>query len=49
MLLNSREFQFLKNYICRNVYGKSSAKREYLDENVFLKGDKEMNYPFNLK
>ena len=28
MLLNSREFKFLKNY--RNVYGKSSAKREYI-------------------
>ena len=38
MLLNSREFKFLKNY--RNVYGKSSAKREYRDENVFLKVDK---------
>ena len=34
MLLNSREFKFLKNY--RNVYGKSSAKRDYRDENVFL-------------
>ena len=32
MLLNGREFKFLKNY--RNVYGKSSAKREYRDENV---------------
>ena len=38
MLLNSREFKFLKNY--RNEYGKSSAKREYRDENVFLKVDR---------
>ena len=38
MLLNSREFKFLKNY--RNVYVKSCAKREYRDENVFLKGDR---------
>ena len=36
MLLNSRQFKFLKNY--RNVNVKSSAKREYRDENVFLKG-----------
>ena len=43
MLLNSREFKFLKNY--RNLNVKSSAKRKYRDENVFLKGD----YPFNLK
>ena len=35
MLLNSRQFKFLKNY--RNVNVKSSAKREYLDENVFLR------------
>ena len=35
MLLNSRQFKFLKNY--RNVNVKSSAKREYRDENVFLK------------
>ena len=35
MLLNSREFKFLKNY--RNLYGKSSAKHKYRDENVFLK------------
>ena len=34
MLLNSRQFKFLKNY--RNVNVKSSAKREYRDENVFL-------------
>ena len=34
MLLNSEEFKFLKNYI--NVYGKSSAKREYRNENVPL-------------
>ena len=32
MLLNSREFKFFNNY--RNVYVKSSAKREYRDENV---------------
>ena len=36
MLLHSRQFKFLKNY--RNVNIKSSAKREYRDENVFLKG-----------
>ena len=41
MLLNSREFKFLKNY--RNVYGKSSAKREYRDENVFLKVDRALS------
>ena len=35
MLLNSQELKFLENY--RNVYGKLSAKREYRDENVFLK------------
>ena len=35
MLLNSREFKFLKNY--RNVYVKSSAKREYRDENASSK------------
>ena len=38
MLLNSRQFKFLKNY--RNVNVKSSAKREHRDENVFLKGDR---------
>ena len=38
MLLNSRQFKFLKNY--RNVNVKSRAKREYRDENVFLKGDR---------
>ena len=37
MPLNSREFKFLKNY--RNLYGKSSTKREYRVENVFLKVD----------
>ena len=37
MLLDSRQFKILKNY--RNVNVKSSAKREYHDENVFLKGD----------
>ena len=36
MLLNSRQLKVLKNY--RNVNVKSSAKREYRDENVFLKG-----------
>ena len=41
MLLNGRQFKFLKNY--RNVYLKSSAKREYRDENVFLKGDKALS------
>ena len=40
MLLNSRQFKFLKNY--RNVYVKSSAKRVYRDENVFLKGDRAL-------
>ena len=34
MLLNSRQFKFLKNH--RKVNVKSSAKREYRDENVFL-------------
>ena len=60
MLLNSRQFKFLKNY--RNVNVKSRAKREYRDENVFLKGvralsklitllisnKKEFNHFFNL-
>ena len=41
MLLNSREFKFLKNY--RNVYGKSSAKREYRDENMFLEFDRALS------
>ena len=41
MLLNSRQFEFLKNY--RNVYVKSSAKLEYCDENVFLKGDRALS------
>ena len=41
MLLNTREFKFLKNY--RNVYVKSSVKREYRDENVFLKGDRALS------
>ena len=40
MLLNSRQFKFLKN--CRNVNVKSSANREYRDENVFLKGAMRM-------
>ena len=41
MLLNCREFQFLKNY--RNIYEKSSAKREYRDENVFLKVNRALS------
>ena len=41
MLLNTRQFKFLKNY--RNVYVNSSAKREYRDENVFLKGDRALS------
>ena len=41
MLLNSRQFKFLKNY--RNVNVKSSAKRECRDENVFLKGDRALS------
>ena len=41
MLLNSREFKVLKNY--RNVYGKSSAKREYRDENMLLKIDRALS------
>ena len=41
MLLNSRQFKFVKNY--RNVNIKSSAKREYRDENVFLKGDRALS------
>ena len=41
MLLNRREFKFLKND--RNVYVKSSAKREYGDENVFIKGDRAVS------
>ena len=41
MLLNSREFKFLKNY--KNVYVKSSAKREYRAENVFLKDDRALS------
>ena len=41
MSLNSREFKFFKNY--RNVYVKSSVKREYRDENVFFKGDRALN------
>ena len=41
MLVNSREFKFLKNY--RNVYRKSSAKREYRDENVLLKVDRGLS------
>ena len=34
MVLNSRQFKYLKNH--RNVNVKASAKREYRDENVFL-------------
>ena len=41
MLLNSRQFKFLKNY--RNVNVKSIAKREYRDENVFLKGNRALS------
>ena len=41
MVLNSRQFKFWKNY--RNVNVKSSAKREYRDENVFLKGDRALS------
>ena len=41
MLLNTRQFKFLKNY--RNVNVKSSAKREYRDENVFPKGDRALS------
>ena len=41
MLFNSREFKFLKNY--RNVYGKSSSKREYRDENMFLMVDRVLS------
>ena len=41
MLLNSRQFKFLKNY--KNVYVKSSARRDYRDENVFLKGDRALS------
>ena len=41
MLLNSRQFKFLKNY--RNVNVKLNAKREYRDENVFLKGDRALS------
>ena len=41
MLLNSRQFKFLKNY--RNVNVKSSPKREYRDENVFLEGDRALS------
>ena len=37
MVSNSRQFKFLKS--SRNLNVKSSAKREYRDENVFLKGD----------
>ena len=39
MVLNS-QFKFL-NY--RNLNVKSSAKREYRDENVFLKGDRALS------
>ena len=40
MLLNSREFKFLKDF--RDVYAKSNAKRESRDENVFLKLDRAL-------
>ena len=39
--MNSRGYKFLKNY--KNVYGKSSEKREYRDENVFLKVDRALS------
>ena len=41
MVLNSRQFKFLKNY--RNVNVKSSAKHEYRYKNVFLKGDRALS------
>ena len=41
MLLNSRQFKFLKNY--RNINVKSSVKREYRDEKMFLKGDRALS------
>ena len=41
MLLNSQQFKFLKNY--KNVNVKSSTKREYRDENMFLKGDRALS------
>ena len=41
MILNSRQFIFLKNY--RNVNVKSSAEHEYRDGNVFLKGDRALS------
>ena len=41
MVLNTRQVKFLKNY--RNVNVKSIAKREYRDENVFLKGDRALS------
>ena len=41
MLLNIRQFKFLKKY--RNVNVKASAKRERRDENVFLKGDRALS------
>ena len=41
MLLNSRELKFFFNY--RNLYGKSSAKRAYRYENVFLKVDRALS------
>ena len=45
MLLNSREFKFLKNY--RNVYVKSSAKREYRKLiTLLISNKKEFNHFF---
>ena len=41
LLKNSREFKFLKNYRIVNV--KSSAQREYRDENVFLNVDRVLS------
>ena len=39
--IKNKKFNFLKNY--RNINVKSSAKREYRDENVFLKGDRALS------
>ena len=43
MRLNSREFKILNNYAFRNVYEKSSAKRKYREENMFLKVDRALS------
>ena len=52
MLLNNRQFKYLKNY--RNVNVKSIAKREYRDENralsklitLLISNEKEFNHFF---